>query len=65
MSWNNKFFQKKLNTWCLRVDRGNFTLLEDVTDEDVYLVPIVLEEIVDLFEILSESVDKYFKLREL
>ena len=41
-------FKKKLNLWCQRVKRGNisnYSLLEEVTDEDECLVPSVREKL--------------------
>ena len=43
----------------------NFSSLEEVTDEDEFLIPSVREEIINHLEILSKSFDGYFGVGEL
>ena len=43
-------FKEKLHLWCWRVKRGNvanFPSLEELTDENEFLIPSVREEIIN------------------
>lgn len=61
-------FKEKLQLWCRRVRRGNlsnFSSLEEMVDKNECLIPSVSNEILDHLEILSKSLDGYFKGGEL
>ena len=61
-------FKEKLHLWCWRVKRGNVVnvpSLEEVTDEDEFLVPSVREEIMNYLQILSKLFDGYFWVGKL